>query len=88
MQILVVKFNADAVCLRDFMAVSNAAWALQYLRWVLPSTSGMNASVMLNQMGVPLAYVNVYLMALMMIFLVCLLLLLLLASKESESLAD
>ena len=61
---------------------------LQYLRWVLPSTSGMNASVMLNQMGVPLAYVNVYLMALMMIFLVCLLLLLLLASKESESLAD
>jgi ABC-2 type transport system permease protein len=43
---------------------------------------------MLNQMGVPLAYVNVYLMALMMIFLVCLLLLLLLASKESESLAD
>ena len=55
---------------------------LQYLRWLLPSTSGMNASVMLNQMGAPLADVKVYLLALVMIFLVCLLLLLLLASEE------
>lgn len=73
--------------------VSGVSWPyqmlpepLQYLRWLLPSTSGMNASVMLNQMGVPLSDVKVYLLALVMIFLVCLLLLLLLASEESETL--
>ena len=55
----------------------------KFTEWTVAGTQAAFA-----QMGVPLAYVNVYLMALMMIFLVCLLLLLLLASKESESLAD
>lgn len=42
----------------------------------LPSTSGMNASLMLNQMGAPLTMVTTYLAALVLILLVCLLLLL------------
>lgn len=46
---------------------------LLYLRWVFPSTSAMNASVMLNQMGVPLADVAHYLATLLVIFLLCLL---------------
>lgn len=63
--------------------VSGVSWPvsmlpepLQYLRWLLPSTSGMNASLMLNQMGAPLAMVTTYLAALVLILLVCLLLLL------------
>ena len=42
---------------------------LQYVRWLLPSTAGMNASVMLNQMGSSLADVQHYLLALLLLFL-------------------
>lgn len=55
---------------------------LQYLRWILPSTSGMNASVMLNQMGSPLADTQVYFMALILILLTCLLILLWTATED------
>ncbi len=57
---------------------------LQWLRWAIPSTAGMNASVMLNQMGVPLSYVKFELLVLVLILLVCVGLLWLLASKDSE----
>ena len=33
---------------------------LQYVRWLFPSTSGMNASVQLNQMGASLSHVSGY----------------------------
>ncbi|WP_290003747.1 hypothetical protein [Faucicola atlantae] len=55
---------------------------LQYVRWLLPSTSGMNASVMLNQMGDPLGDTTTYFAALMIITLVCLLLLQWFASED------
>ncbi len=55
---------------------------LLYIRWLLPSTSGMNASLMLNQMGTPLADTKVYLSALIVIFLVCLLGLLWFANND------
>lgn len=57
---------------------------LAYMRWVLPSTSGMNASVMLNQMGSPLGDVKVYLSALALIFLACVLGLLWFAGEENR----
>ena len=57
---------------------------LQWLRWAIPRTAGMNASVMLNQMGVPLSYVKFELLVLVLILLVCVGLLWLLASKDSE----
>lgn len=56
---------------------------LQYASWVLPSTSGMNASVMLNQMGVPLIDVYRHLGTLLLITLVGLLLLEWFASEEN-----
>ncbi|WP_019673250.1 ABC transporter permease [Psychrobacter lutiphocae] len=41
--------------------VSQLPTPLQYVRWIFPSTSGMNASVQLNQMGASLANVSGYL---------------------------
>lgn len=55
---------------------------LLYVRWLLPSTSGMNASIMLNQMGTPLSDVYHYLAALALITLVCLIVLAYFASEE------
>lgn len=56
---------------------------IQYVSWALPSTSGMNASIMLNQMGAPLSDVSHYLATLLLITLVCLLLLEWFASEET-----
>ncbi|WP_296403053.1 ABC transporter permease [Psychrobacter sp.] len=40
--------------------VSQLPELLQYVRWLFPTTSGMNASVQLNQMGASLSEVKVY----------------------------
>ena len=40
--------------------VSQLPEPLQYVRWLFPSTSGMNASVQLNQMGASLSHVSGY----------------------------
>ena len=82
MQILVVSSM-------PMLFISGITWPesmlpepLQYVRWLLPSTSGMNASVMLNQMGDPLGDTTTYFAALMIITLVCLLLLQWFASED------
>ena len=41
--------------------VSQLPVPLQYIRWLFPTTSGMNASVQLNQMGASLSHVSGYL---------------------------
>lgn len=48
---------------------------LQYVRWLFPSTSGMNASVQLNQMGASLSQVSSYLYHLLALWLMCFILL-------------
>ena len=75
MQVLVVSSM-------PMLFISGITWptqmlpdVFQYIRWVLPSTSGMNASVMLNQMGASVAMTRVYFLALMLILLVCLVIL-------------
>ncbi|PID37873.1 MAG: ABC transporter [Pseudomonadales bacterium] len=45
--------------------VSQLPETLQYVRWLIPSTSGVHASVQLNQMGASLAQVSGYLYHLM-----------------------
>lgn len=42
---------------------------LQFARWLLPTTAGMNASVQLNQLGASLYDVRVYLAALLILAL-------------------
>lgn len=75
MQVLVVSSM-------PMLFISGIPWPLSvmpepltYLRWILPSTSGMTASVMLNQMGATLDEVKQYLAALLILFLVGLILL-------------
>lgn len=76
------------------MFLSGVSWPvqllpepLQYLRWLFPSTPGMNASVLLNQMGASLADVKVYLSALLLMFLVSLSLLVWFAT-DSDAVAQ
>ncbi|WP_230659663.1 ABC transporter permease [Psychrobacter sp. I-STPA10] len=58
-----------------FFFVSGYPWPasqlpeiLQYLRWLVPSSSAMNASVQLNQMGASIAQVSHYLYVLVALF--------------------
>ena len=56
--------------------VAQLPMPLQYIRWLFPSTSGMNASVQLNQMGASLSQVSGYLIHLGILWGVCFVLLL------------
>lgn len=49
--------------------VSQLPETLQYVRWLIPSTSGINASVQLNQMGASLSQVSSYLYHLLALFI-------------------
>ena len=60
-----------------FFFVSGYPWPasqlpeiLQYLRWLIPTSSAMNASVQLNQMGASIAQVSHYLYVLAALFVV------------------
>lgn len=50
--------------------ISQLPEPLHYVRWLFPSTSGMNASVLLNQIGAPLSYVSDYLLHLTVLGLI------------------
>ncbi|WP_227430577.1 ABC transporter permease [Psychrobacter sp. I-STPA6b] len=60
--------------------------ALQYLRWVIPTSSGMNASVQLNQMGASLVQVSHYLYALALLFIVYFSLLIIVDKRQKRKL--
>ncbi|PNK60106.1 ABC transporter permease [Psychrobacter sp. FDAARGOS_221] len=48
---------------------------LQYVRWIFPSTSGMNASVQLNQMGASLTNVSSYIIHILALWAIAFILL-------------
>jgi ABC-2 type transport system permease protein len=61
---------------------------LQALRWLFPSTAGIQASLRLNQLGAPLADITGALMVLAALAMVAVLLVLLLARPPEPSARD
>ncbi len=58
--------------------------AIQYIRWLFPTSSGMHASVQLNQMGASLSHVSGYLVNLVIYWVVAFILLLWVQKRQID----